>query len=79
MREVHLAALKHGVSEDDIKHALRHPMRVIHKDDDTHLYLGSGKNAELLEVMTISGPEGSEIAVHAMKMRSKYENLIPRE
>jgi hypothetical protein len=79
MREVHPAALKHGVPEGDIQHAMKHPMRVIPQDNDTHIYLGPGRNAELLEVVTISGPEGSEIAVHAMKMRPKYENLIPRE
>ena len=75
MRTVHRAALKHGVPEGDI----RHTMRVIPQDDDTHIYLGPGRNAEMLEVVTISGPDGSEIAVHAMKMRPKYENLIPRE
>lgn len=79
MRVVHSGALKHGVFEEDIKHAIRHPMRVIPGDDNTRLYLGPGKNAELLEVITIPQPDGSELAVHAMKMRPKYENLIPRE
>jgi hypothetical protein len=79
MREFHPAAFKHGIEVADIRHAVTYPMRVLDKDDELRLYLGPARNGELLEVITSRRPDGVEIAVHAMKMRSKYETLLPRE
>jgi hypothetical protein len=79
MREVHPAALKHGVPAIDIKHALRHALRIREEDDRRRLYLGPARNGELLEVVTGLRPDLSEVAIHAMKMRPKYANLLPRE
>jgi hypothetical protein len=79
MREVHPAALKHGVAAADVRHALRHPMRRLDMTDGKQLYLGAARNGELLEVITGRRPDESEIAIHAMKMRPKYANLLPRE
>jgi hypothetical protein len=79
MRHVHEAALKHGVSLADITHVLRHPIRAIPQDDGSRLYLGAATNAELLEVITLPRTDGSEIAIHAMKMRPRYATLLPRE
>jgi hypothetical protein len=78
MRVVHFAALKHGVSEGDIQHAIKHPRRVIVRDDGSFLYLGAGRNAELLEVITVLRSDETELAIHAMKIRPKYANLLPR-
>jgi hypothetical protein len=79
MRHVHETALKHGVSPADITHVLRHPIRGILQDDGSRLYLGAATNAELLEVITLPRTDGSEIAIHAMKMRPRYATLLPRE
>jgi hypothetical protein len=79
MREVHPAALKHGIAVADIRHVLRHPIRVLEEDDRRRLYLGSARNAELLEVVTARRPDGSEVAIHAMKLRRKYANLLSSE
>lgn len=46
------------------------------QDDDTRLYLGPARSAELLEVATIVRDDGSDLAIHAMKMRPKYEQLL---
>jgi hypothetical protein len=45
--------------------------------DDTRLYLGPARNADLLEVVTIVRDDGSELAIHAMRMRLKYRRLLP--
>jgi hypothetical protein len=79
MREVNPAALKHEVAAPDIRHALRHAMRVQEEDDQRRLYLGPARNGELLEVVTVLRPDLSEVAIHAMAMRPKYSNLLPRE
>jgi hypothetical protein len=79
MREVHPAALKHGIVIADIRHALRHPLRLLDMNDGRLLYLGPARNGELLEVIMARRPDQSEIAIHAMKMRMKYANLLPRQ
>jgi len=40
-------------------------------------YLGPSRTAELLEVVTIGAADGSEPAIDAMKMRAKYQRLLP--
>jgi hypothetical protein len=75
--EVHPSARKHGVDDEDIRHAIENAMSADEQDDDTRLYLGPARNAELLEVVTISRDDGSELVIHAMKMRAKYRRLLP--
>lgn len=72
-------ALKHGVAASDIRHAFRHAMRRLDMVDGKYLYLGAARNGELLEVITGRRPDQTEIAIHAMRMRPKYANLLPRE
>jgi hypothetical protein len=79
MRRVHVSALKHGIARLDIAHALRHALRAIDEDDGSRLYLGAARDGTMLEVVAIPQPDGSVIAVHAMKMRMKYASLLPRE
>ncbi len=75
--EVHPSARKHGIADRDIKHAMAHAMAIEDQDDDTRLYLGPSLSADLLEVVTIVRDDGSELAIHAMKMRAKYQRLLP--
>jgi hypothetical protein len=75
--EVHPSARKHGIADEDIEHATTHAMAIEDHDDTTRLYLGPARSAELLEVVTIVRDDGSELAIHAMKMRAKYQRLLP--
>lgn len=52
-------------------------MAIDEQDEDTRLYLGSARNADLLEVVTVVLQDASELAIHAMKMRPKYRPLLP--
>lgn len=52
-------------------------MAIEDQEDDTRLYLGPARSAALLEVVTIVRDDGSELAIHAMKMRRGYERLLP--
>ena len=67
--EIHPSARRHGIADEDIEHATKHAMAIDEQDDDTRLYLGPSRAAELLEVVTIVRDDGSELAIHAMKMR----------
>jgi hypothetical protein len=75
--EIHSAARKHGIADADIEHAVVHAMTIEDQDEDTRLYLGPARSAAPLEVVTIVRADGSEVAIHAMGMRSKYQRLLP--
>ena len=74
--EIHPAARKHGIPDEDIHHATTNAL-VTDQDDDTRLYLGPSRSTEFLEVVTVVRDDGSELAIHAMTMRSKYRRLLP--
>lgn len=75
--EVHPSARKHGIADEDIEHAAEHAMAIDDQDEDTRLYLGPSRSAALLEVVSILRDDGSELAIHAMPMRAKYQRLLP--
>jgi len=65
------------MADEDIKHATKNAMAIDDQDDDTRLYLGPARNAELLEIVTIVRDDDMELAIHAIKMRDKYQRLLP--
>ena len=75
--EIHPSARKHGIADEDIEHAMRYALAIDDQADDTRLYLGPARGADLLEVVTIVRDDGSELVIHAMKMRPKYRRLLP--
>jgi hypothetical protein len=75
--DIHPSARKHGIADEDIEHATANAMSIDDQDDDTRLYLGPARNADLLEVVTIVRDDGTELAIHAMQMRPKYRPLLP--
>lgn len=77
--EIHSSARKHGLADEDIEHAIDNAMSIDVQDDDTRLYLGPARNADLLEVVTIIRDREPELVIHAMKMRSAYRRLLPGE
>ncbi len=64
------SARRHGISDDDMLHAYRHPIRVFDLDDLT-LLIGPDRAARLLEV-GVAEAEGVEFIVHAMAARPKF-------
>lgn len=75
--DIHPSASKHRIADEDIEHATTHAMTIEDQDDDTRLYLGPARNAALLEIATIVRDDGSELVIHAMEMRPKYQRLLP--
>lgn len=73
--EVHPSARKHGIADEDIAHATRNAITIDDLDDDLRLYLGPARNTGLLEVVTVVRNDDTELAIHAMKMRPKYQYL----
>ena len=64
------SARKHGVSDNDMLHAYRNPIRVFEFDELTML-IGADPAGRLLEVGTATA-EGIEFIVHAMPARQKF-------
>lgn len=76
MVEIHPSARKHGIRDGDILHAMKNALAIAYLDDQRRVYVGHGRNAALLEVMTSISTDGSELAIHAMKMRRKFAHLL---
>lgn len=76
MLRIHPAARKHCISEADIKHAVQNAMTIEKSEDWTRLYIGPGRDATLLEVVTVTRGRKSEMAIHAMKMRPKTRRIL---
>jgi hypothetical protein len=74
---IHPSARKHGIADEDIDHATANAMSIDNQEDDTRLYLGPARHADLLEVAAIVRDDGTELAINAMRMRPKYRRLLP--
>ena len=61
---------KHGISDKDMLHAYRNPIRVFKLDDLTML-IGADESGRLLEIGVVTG-EGVDFIVHAMEARPRF-------
>jgi hypothetical protein len=64
------SARKHQITQDDMLHAYRHPIRVFDLDDLTML-VGADTAGRMLEI-GVAQSEGLEFIVHAMPARAKF-------
>ncbi len=64
------SARKHGITDDQILHAYRNPIRVLDFDDLT-MIIGADDTGRPLEIGLIVA-EGIEFIVHAMTARPKF-------
>lgn len=74
--EIHPAALKHGITEPDIRHAADHAVVAAEDEDGKCLYLGPDQAGNLLEVVSVMREDAEELVIHAMRMRRMYEPLL---
>jgi hypothetical protein len=72
------SARRHGVTDDDILHAIEHSMVVddLGEDPDRWLVIGPDRAANLLEVVVLITAEGDELIIHAMPLRDVYRKLL---
>ncbi len=76
--EVLASARKHGVSDDDIRHAVSNAIAAIRspRRPDFIMVIGPSQGAELLEIGVLETDDG-EFVIHAMAARSRYLDMIP--
>lgn len=77
--DIYSSARKHGVVDADMVHAVQHALAVGEQDDAKVLYLGPDGAGNLLEVVSVARDDGTEIVIHAMRMRAKYEPFLRGE
>lgn len=70
------SARKHGVDDEDIRHAVRNAVAVSPLGDDRILSIGPARSGALLEVITVQMERERCVAIHAMPLRRKYEHLL---
>ncbi len=64
------SARKHGISDNDMLHAYRNPIRVF-QTDDLVMLIGGDESGRMLEI-GVTAAEGIEFIVHAMPARDKF-------
>lgn len=77
--EIYRSARRHEITDEDILHAIEHPLAVGQQDDGKVLYLGPDSASSMLEVIAVEREDGSEVVIHAMRMRAKYEPFLRGE
>lgn len=65
------SARKHGVSDEDIRHAYAHPIRIFELDDGFTMIIGANHAAIIYEIGVVDGVT-APVVVHAMKARDKF-------
>jgi hypothetical protein len=74
--EIADSARKHGVADEDIQHALRHPIRVV-AGSGRDLFIGSDLSGRLLEIVILDDdPNEEPVVIHAMPLRPKFHDYL---
>ena len=66
--EIIPSALKHGVSDEDILHAVRNAVRAFEAEPEGLMLIGPSSTGRLLEIVVIDG----NAVIHAMNAREKF-------
>jgi hypothetical protein len=80
--EIRPSARKHGIADADIEHAIANYMYIANLESDVPtpvLYLGPDHAGNLLEVVVLERENDQDLVIHAMKMSSRYQALLPRD
>lgn len=78
--EIHRSARRHGIADTDVHHAVDNALVIDHLADDPErwLVIGPARSANLLEVIVMLTEEGTQMAIHAMPLRTVYRKLLER-
>ena len=78
--QIHETALKHDVSELDIRHACTNSSDIFELDQESYeikiLIIGPDSAGNLLEVIGLEIDNQSLLIIHAMKIRKSVMNLL---
>jgi len=66
------AARKHGITDEDMFHAVRNSIAQWQLDDDFTMRVGPARDGDLLEVGVLGIDTDDPVIVHAMRARHQY-------
>jgi hypothetical protein len=70
--DIEASARKHGVTDDDMLHALRNHWQAFQTDDPAvTMYIGPAIDTRPLEIGVVDDDEGTAV-IHAMPARAKF-------
>lgn len=74
--EIADSARKHGIADEDIQHAIRHPMRVV-PGAGRDLFIGADRSGRLLEIVILDDDANEEpVVIHAMPLRPMFHKHL---
>jgi len=80
--EIHETALKHGISNLDIRHVCANSSDIFELDQESYeikiLIIGPDSAGNLLEVIGLETNNQSLLIIHAMKIRKSMVTLLER-
>lgn len=78
--EIRPSARKHGIPDDDIRHAIDNAIAAITRTEqpDVTMVIGPDTTARLLEVGIIE-TDDQDYVIHAMRARTKYLTIIDHQ
>lgn len=65
------SARKHGVTDEDMLHAYRNPIRLFELDESFTMIIGASRTAIVFEVGVVQS-RTAPVIVHAMRAREKF-------
>lgn len=74
--EVREGARKHGVKDEDMRHAVRHAIRTRKLDDNKTLLIGADTTGRLLEVVVADFDSDRARIIHAMALRASFYQFL---
>ena len=66
-----VSARKHGVTDEDMLHAYRNPIRLFELDEGLTMIIGANNTAIVFEVGVVQGLT-APVIIHAMRAREKF-------
>jgi hypothetical protein len=79
--DVHRSARKHGIADADSIHAAQRFLVAYPLGDGEgprrELRLRPDRAGNLVEIVVLLMDDGTEMVIHAMRMRPKYQDLLP--
>lgn len=69
-------ARKHGITDEDIIHAVRNAIRERYLGDNLTMLIGAAVDGTFLEIGVLDIDGADPVAIHAMKLRPKFRYLL---
>jgi hypothetical protein len=69
-------ARKHGVDDEDVRHAIRNMIRTVSESDDLIMVIGPDRRGKPLEIGILGPASDDPVVIHAMRLRPKFQRFL---